>query len=221
MSSFPELERTLPSLEVQREMALDQIRSFQSMNMDYRQLATLIHQHPSSGRITTLREICSGVKDSSEPIIEAGFFRDVDPSLVSNSVNALIDEILQNRELDSALGGNSYDSDEFSGEFRQTLIERVLANDQELDDEDSSTPLFVTNPLEELPTKSLVSFIGAIHEGSIRDILESLEESESVEAGLEKEYIKKERIRTVVIGFVAFAGALGGSLIAGKINKQK
>jgi len=221
MSSFPELEETPPSTEVQREMAFTQIRLFQAVNTDYRELVELIYRHPSSDRITRLREICGEVKDSSEPIVEAGFFRYIDPGLVGESVNVLIEEILQNRKLASALGGEDYDGDEFDEEFRQRLVERVLTDDQEPDEEDTPMVLFITDPLEELPTEDLIRFMGSLHERTMKDVLESLEESEDVEMKLEKEYLRKERVRTAVIGLVAFAGALGGSLLADKINKQK
>lgn len=219
MSTLPELGGLPPSPEVQREMALAQIRFFQSVNQDYRQLVTLIHRFPTSKRMTRLQEICGTIKDSSDPMVETSFFKDIDPNLVETSVNALVDEIVKNRELAASLANDTDEADKFDAEFRDGLIERVLTDDTTAED-DEAEPLYATNPLEELSTGSLIKFMGGIHECTVTDIYESLEESESVSIGLEQEYQRQERIRTTVIGLVAFAGALGGSLVADRIKRK-
>jgi hypothetical protein len=220
MSIPSELDEFPPSPEVEREMALEQIRFFQSTNKDYRALVGLIHHHPSNERLTRLQEICRSVSNSSEPLIETDFFREVDPRLVRTSVDALINEIVHNRELASLLEGEGYDNDELDEEYGNRLVERVLANELEEDD-DELVPIIIENPMGQLSTKALVSFMGGLHEYSVIDVFENLEDSEAVAIGLEKEVRRQERMRTVVIGLVAFAGALGGSLAGDRIKRNR
>jgi hypothetical protein len=222
MSTFSELGNFPPSPEVQREMALTQIRFFQASNANYRRGVAMVQSCPSSKRIAKLHEVCEAVKNGAEPMVETYFFRDIKPSLVEKSVNALLDEVVQNRELACSLDGESYEEHAIDDEFRRGVVERILENDPDKDeDNDEFAPIVVFNPLEELSVRGLIRFAGSLHRYSVGAVFESLENSEAVAAELEKEYLRQERTRTAVIGLVAFAGALGGSLAASRINKRR
>ena len=220
MTSIPEVGKLPPSPEVAREMALTMINVFQTANTDYRHLATLIQRHPGNKRLATLDEASKAVADSSTSLIETNFFRDISPELVERAVSALVDEIEHNRELATTFDAGEYEA-EFDDDFKQKLVERVLSTDLDEDDENGLMPLIVFDALEELSTEKLIVYMGDMHGSSVRDVFESLEESDVVQKKLEEEYLRRERVRTAVIGLVAFTGALGGTLIGQKLNKQK
>jgi len=199
-------------------MALFQIRSFQSINDEYRQLTELISRHPSSKRLERLSYISGSLQDSADPLVETAFFRDIDQSLVAKTSQVLLDEINKNRGLAAMIEGDDDYEDEFDDEFRQQLVERMLSGDAETDEE-QSVMVIASDPLELAP-RTLARFMGGVHGMSIQDLFVSLENSESVSRGLDQEYARHEHLRTASIGLVAFAGALAGSLLAGKIKKR-
>lgn len=218
MSTSEEVRNLPPSPEVQREMAAAQIDFFRTMNTDFRQLVEVIHAHPSAKRMERLREICTTVEDSADPLTETMFFRDIDPALVGDAVEALIDEINQNHQLAAELGDEEPES-EYDEGFRQRMTESILADEPETEDDEPKAVIIIGDPFD-MPASSLTAFMGGVHGMSIREIFVSLEESGSVNIALEREYERKERLRTAVIGVVAFVGAFGGSVAAHRYNKR-
>lgn len=219
MSTSQQSMEMPPSPEVQREMALAQIQHFRSMNTDFRRLVEMIYKHPSGKRMERLREICNIVEDGSDPLVESMFFRDIDPELVGLAVEALIDEINQNNQLALELESDEPEG-EYDEEFRQQMTERILTDDPEAEDDEPKI-VIVTSDIFDMPTSSLVKFMGGIHNMSVRGLFGSLDESDKVDRALEQEYVRKERLRTAIIGVVAFAGAFGGSIAANKFNKRQ
>lgn len=220
MSTSEEFRALPPSVEVQREMARAQIIQFRSLNNDYRQLAEIAHRHPSSKRIDDLRLVSKTVIDSSDPLAETMFFKDIDSALVQVSVTALVEEINQNRRLASIIDEDEDPDEDYDDEFQQNLVERLLSDESEIEDEEPSGIIVIGDPFDMAPNK-LARFMGGLHSMSVHEIFTSLEESESVAIQLEREYERQQHMRTAVIGLVAFAGALGGSLLGGKINGRK
>ncbi len=219
MSTSEEVRDLPPSPEVQREMAAAQIEFFRVQNTDFRQLVELIHAHPSSKRMERLREICATMEDSADPLTETMFFRDIAPALVGDAVEALLDEINQNHQLAAELEDEELER-EYDEEFRQRMTERILADEPEMEDDEPKAVIIMSDPFD-MPASSLTAFMGGVHGLSIREIVINLEESERVNVALEREYERKERIRTAIIGVVAFVGAFGGSVAAHRYNKRQ
>jgi hypothetical protein len=201
-------------------MALAQIEFFRKVNVDFRQLAALVHKHPSSKHMTRLRQISANVQEESAPFVESNLFKDINPDLVPMAAAVLVGEISQNREMTAAFGGRTYKEEEFDEEFLKSLVKRVQEEELDADSEDPEA-IIIFNPIEQLSASSLIDFMGGTHEFSVINMMEALEESESVNAGLDREYERHERLRIATIGVVAFAGALSGSIVASKFKKRQ
>jgi hypothetical protein len=220
MSTSEEFTALPPSVEVQREMARAQIADFKSINDDYRKLAEITFRHASGKRMNNLRLVSRAATDSSDPLAEALFFKDLDPALVQESVAAVLEDINQNRRLASTIDEDFDPEEDYDDEFQQKLVDQLLSEEPEPEDEESRGLIVISDPFDMAPSM-LAKFMGGLHSMSVDEIFRSLEESEGVAIQLDREYERQQHMHTAFIGLVAFAGAFGGSLLAGKINGRK